>query len=92
MNRALLLLTGIGVGAAVMYLLDPDGGGGRRAMIRDKAIGIGNDVSDAMRKTTTDLGNRAQGLLHDAKDMIGTSGEDLGQVQPEGNSEWNSAA
>jgi len=91
MSRALLFLTGIGVGAAVMYILDPDGGGRRRALIRDKAVSIGNDVSEAVRKTTTDLSNRAQGLMHDAKGVIGSVGEDIGPGQTETNSEWNSA-
>ena len=91
MSRALLFLTGIGVGAAVMYILDPDGGGRRRALIRDKAVSIGNDVTEAVRKTTTDLSNRAQGVMHDAKGVIGSVGEDLGPGQAETNSEWNSA-
>ena len=92
MNRALLILSGIGIGAAVMYLLDPDGGGRRRALIRDKAVGISNDVGEAVRKTTTDLGNRAQGLMHQAKSLVGDVSQNIGQTggqTTEPNSEWN---
>ena len=69
MNRALAILAGAGVGALMMYLFDPNGGNRRRAMIRDKAVGFANDAKDAFNKTTTDLSNRAQGMMHQAKSL-----------------------
>jgi hypothetical protein len=61
---------GAGIGALVMYLFDPNGGGRRRALIRDKAVGLSNDARHAFNKTKTDLSNRAQGLFHEAKSLV----------------------
>ncbi len=38
MNRQLSLLGGIGLGAALMYMVDPDRGKRRRALVRDKLL------------------------------------------------------
>lgn len=68
MNRRdpLTLLGGLGLGAGLMYLLDPDGGGRRRALARDKAV-HGLKVSGrALRKTSIDVGNRTRGLVAQA--------------------------
>ena len=43
-NSALLLLCGIGFGAALMYLLDPAQGGKRRLLLRDKLAGAKNQA------------------------------------------------
>ncbi len=37
------LLFGVGIGAALMYVLDPDKGQDRRTLIKDKATTWGND-------------------------------------------------
>jgi hypothetical protein len=70
MNRIFAVLGGIGVGAALMYLFDPNGGRRRRALIRDKAVGIRNDVTDAIEGKARDLSNRAKGAVHEAKSLI----------------------
>ena len=36
MNKGVALIGGVGLGAALMYIFDPDRGGRRRALIRDK--------------------------------------------------------
>jgi hypothetical protein len=66
MNGLLRILAGVGVGAGLMYLLDPKRGAGRRALIRDKAIGIKNDLAEMAEKQAAHMRNRAQGLLHEA--------------------------
>ena len=71
MNKALVLLAGLGVGAVLMYFMDPDRGRSRRALARDKAVGLANDISDSAQKTATDLSNRASGMMHEAKKMVG---------------------
>jgi hypothetical protein len=78
MKGILTILGGLGLGAAAMYLLDPNGGRRRRALIRDKAVGLSNDLRQTVEARSRDLGNRAKGLLHEAKSaMPGTaSGSD----------------
>ena len=83
MNKGLMFLTGIGLGAAAMYFFDPNGGGRRRALVRDKAVGISNDVSEVVRKTTTDMSNRAQGLMHEAKGFFGAKEGELADRTPQ---------
>jgi len=49
----------IGVGLA--YLLDPDRGARRRALVRDRAARAGQKLADGLDATTRDLRNRAGG-------------------------------
>jgi uncharacterized membrane protein/osmotically-inducible protein OsmY len=63
MNRNLLLLGGLGLGAGLMYMFDPDRGRRRRATARDAAHHMVNSFDDAVEKTSRDLSNRAQGLV-----------------------------
>ena len=67
MNRLFGILAGVGVGLGLMYLLDPERGARRRALIRDKAIGTKNDITEMAEKKATHMRNKAQGLLHEAK-------------------------
>ena len=67
MNRGLTLVGGIGIGAALMYILDPERGTRRRALMRDKLLSAANRTNDAMEATSRDLRNRAQGLLAEMK-------------------------
>lgn len=57
-----LLGSGAGVGAGLMYLLDPAGGRRRRAFARDKAVSAVSTGGDSLRKVSTDLGNRTKDL------------------------------
>lgn len=69
-------LIGAGVGAASMFLLDPDRGARRRALVRDKAVWASRKTRDAAEATRRDVGNRLTGLqarvrnqfAHDAAD------------------------
>jgi hypothetical protein len=54
--------SGAGVGAGLMYLLDPQAGKSRRALARDKAASAVNKGGDSLRKVSKDLGNRGKGL------------------------------
>jgi uncharacterized membrane protein len=62
MNPAATLLIGLGVGASLMYLIDPQGGNRRRAVIGDKVKRGLRKAGDAADATSRDLGNRARGL------------------------------
>lgn len=65
-RNPLTLLGGLGLGAGLMYLLDPDGGRRRRALARDKAVHGLKVSGKALRKTSLDVGNRTRGLVAEA--------------------------
>lgn len=62
MNGRSALITGIGFGAGLMYILDPAMGRRRRALARDKTIHVWKKTSDAVGSTARDVSNRAVGL------------------------------
>lgn len=61
---------GFGAGAATMYLLDPDRGARRRALIGDKVTKANHKLRRATKATKRDLANRGQGLLIEAKNKL----------------------
>jgi hypothetical protein len=60
-NRA--LLTGVGLGAALAFILDPDRGARRRALVRDKAVRGTHVTGEALNATARDLANRSRGIV-----------------------------
>jgi hypothetical protein len=62
MSGRLALITGIGFGAGLMYILDPAMGRRRRALVRDKSVHAWKKTSDAVSATARDVSNRAVGL------------------------------
>jgi hypothetical protein len=56
------LITGVGLGAGVMYFLDPNQGTRRRSLLRDKAVRLSNEACHGSGKVWRDLKNRSQGL------------------------------
>lgn len=56
-------LYGAALGAALMYLLDPDRGRYRRAVLRDKTTSAVNRLDDALQVALRDLRNRAVGMV-----------------------------
>ena len=71
MHRTLPLVGAIGAGAALMYFLDPERGGSRRARVRDKAIHFGHTLSGASGATWRDLRNRSTGVAARLESMTG---------------------
>ena len=69
MNKTAMLL-GVGLGAAIMYFLDPDAGRRRRAVARDKALSAANDAGSRLDAKSRDLGNRARGLVAEADSLL----------------------
>jgi len=63
MNKALLFGTGIGLGTAAMFLLDPDRGKRRRALVRDKFALATRKTGDCIEVTAHDLRNRTRGTI-----------------------------
>jgi hypothetical protein len=62
MNKGLILGAGLGVGTSLMYLLDPDRGKRRRALLRDKFVWATKKTGEGMEVTARDLSNRARGI------------------------------
>ncbi|HUP42032.1 MAG TPA: BON domain-containing protein, partial [Thermoanaerobaculia bacterium] len=56
----------LGAGAGLMYLLDPQGGRRRRALLKDKARHGAHEAGDKVSAVATDVGNRARGLTKEA--------------------------
>jgi gas vesicle protein len=71
-SQTCAFLTGLCVGAAAMYFFDPQGGRRRRALVRDKAVSWANDAQDYAEKKARHLSNRAQGLAHEARSLVGS--------------------
>jgi len=61
-NKALIAIGSTGLGAGLMYVLDPDRGNRRRAVVRDKTAHLATSARDAVGRTSRDLTNRLSGL------------------------------
>lgn len=55
------LLTGMAVGAGLMFMLDPRAGARRRALVRDKMTRASRKTSDGLDALSRDAANRARG-------------------------------
>jgi hypothetical protein len=67
---------GAGIGAGLMFLLDPQMGRRRRAVLRDKTFSLSHHASAAIDRTARDLRNRTYGTVVSIK-----SGH-IGQIRP----------
>ncbi|HEV2763872.1 MAG TPA: hypothetical protein VGV38_12900 [Pyrinomonadaceae bacterium] len=65
------LLTGVTLGAGLMYLFDPERGRRRRALLRDKCVSLSNQTGDTLGRTARHLSNRAQGVAAEASRALG---------------------
>jgi osmotically-inducible protein OsmY len=70
MNKGLSLIGGIGLGAALMYILDPDRGNRRRALMRDKMARAANKMGDAIETSARDISHRARGTIAETKNLL----------------------
>jgi hypothetical protein len=61
---------GFGLGAGLMYLLDPNSGRRRRAVVRDKTTSYVNTSSDYLDKKRRHLSNKAQGLMSETRSAL----------------------
>ncbi len=67
MNKTAAFFTGLGVGAGAMFILDPDRGKRRRALVRDQVTHLANSSTEAIEKRSRDLRNRVSGIIADTK-------------------------
>jgi hypothetical protein len=56
------LMTGAAVGAALLFVLDPNRGAKRRAMLRDKLVRAGRVAAEGAGTTARDMSNRARAV------------------------------
>ena len=77
------LATGIAVGAAAMFIFDPDHGRRRRAIARDKMAHYGQEASDFATGTAKDLRNRAYGVAAETRGAVNDAlGQKVGETKP----------
>jgi hypothetical protein len=69
------LLVGAGAGAGLMYLLDPDLGNRRRALVRDQLVRAGHLTGDAVDATSRDVRNRARGVVAELRSRLSPEGD-----------------
>lgn len=67
MHRGLAFGTGVGIGTGLMFLLDPNQGKRRRALLRDKCYWAARKTGEGMEITARDVRNRTQGLVSDVQ-------------------------
>jgi hypothetical protein len=60
---------GVGLGAGLMYLFDPDRGR-RRAHVRDQAVHVLTELGAAIEAASRDLGNRAYGRVAELRALL----------------------
>jgi len=60
----------LGVGAALMYLFDPERGNRRRALLRDKVFHVAHSTGEKVDVKSRDAANRLHGLLARTKSLV----------------------
>ena len=65
----------LGVGAGLMYLLDPTLGRRRRHVLRDKLVSSIHQLGDCCDATTRDFANRSKGVFHTVMSNFQSAGE-----------------
>lgn len=63
-------LIGALVGAGIMYLLDPQGGSRRRALIADRATHVRARAGGGLEGRARDLQNRSRGIIAGARGRL----------------------
>ena len=77
-----MLCWGLGIGALLMYLFDPDRGRGRRAQLSDQLTSKVNHLKGAAGSKARDLKNRAQGVMHEFRGSLLPKAENVKLSHP----------
>jgi uncharacterized membrane protein len=64
-----LVASAAGIGAGLMYLLDPDRGARRRALVRDKSVHAAHRAGELLDKGSRDFTFRMRGIAAEARSM-----------------------
>lgn len=62
MHTTFSVIGGVGFGAGLMFILDPDRGRRRQALMRDKRVRLSRKTREFAGSTSRDVRNRAKGL------------------------------
>ena len=68
------LLTSIGLGAGLMYFMDPQHGEQRRALVRDRANRFVSDIDNSLDVAMQDARNRTRGVLSEMTARLSEEG------------------
>jgi len=71
LRKPMNFIWGLGLGAGLMYLADPEKGRRRRSVARDKARSALRESGEAIDKASRDISNRARGVVSEAKSLLG---------------------
>jgi hypothetical protein len=80
-SRGLDVLLGVGIGAAVMYYLDPDGGPRRRARVRERIVGAVTMAPDSFEAAAHDVSRWARQTLEVQAHKLPRSSHHTGEVR-----------
>src|SRR5262245_2098377 len=69
-TTGLMGLGGLGLGAGLMYMFDPDKGRRRRALVRDQMAHMSRTLSRALSATSRDLTHRVHGAVAEGGKMF----------------------
>lgn len=69
-------VTGLALGAGLMYVLDPSAGRRRRALMRDRVVRGRHEISDAASNATTRVGNRMKGFVAETRSRFSSKDVD----------------
>jgi len=70
MNKRWAMLGGLGLGAGLMYILDPVAGRKRRKTVADKTGSMKRTSASAIGRVSRDIGKEAWGLLTEAQGVF----------------------
>jgi osmotically-inducible protein OsmY len=70
MNRRWTIVSGVGLGAALMYLLDPDRGRRRRKLLRDRAVHVFHKTADGLCYASRGAAQSAEALSARARSLL----------------------
>lgn len=70
MNKTTVGVGGLGVGAALMYLFDPERGNRRRALLRDRVLHVAHSTGEKVDVKSRDTANRLHGLAARTKSLF----------------------
>ncbi len=76
MKSSQSMINGMLLGAGLMYLLDPDRGNRRRALLRDQLVHGANKLGEGLDTAARDLSHRSYGTVAEAKSWM--SSEEVG--------------